>query len=375
MTIREPDVVVVGGGITGISVAMHLADAGFKVTLFDRGDPSNATSAAFGELSAFGVSDPSHYLLAAGGMSDWRRWGWRLGTDPGLRWDGSLRLAVTESAEARLCFEADRALGRGYPVVPIDEDQTPPGLRFDEVRYGVALPSDGVVEPSRLEHTTRSALEAAGVVILPGVEATCSWEEGALTVRSDAGTSTPRRAVITSGAGSQVLARSIGTDIPLAGAPGLTLVTTPLYPSFSASVHLYDDEGEIAMRQDEGGRLIVSTTDRRAVRTGERTRALLRRAAKVFPPTALAEIETAARAWRAVPADGLPVIGPLLGADEAYVALGHPGVTMAPAIGRLIASEFSTGEPTKQLSSFRPDRFIRRDLQTAMSIESAFYDL
>lgn len=57
---------------------------------------------------------------------------------------------------------------------------------------------------------------------------------------------------------------------------------------------------------------------------------------------------------RPMPIDGLPVIGPLPRHPGAYVAVMHSAVTLAPAAGRLIASELIGGTQVEELELLRP---------------------
>jgi glycine/D-amino acid oxidase-like deaminating enzyme len=58
-----------------------------------------------------------------------------------------------------------------------------------------------------------------------------------------------------------------------------------------------------------------------------------------------------------MPVDGLPVIGPVPGVDGAYLAVMHSGVTLAPAVAHLVASEIVNGVQADELAGLRPHRF------------------
>ena len=58
-----------------------------------------------------------------------------------------------------------------------------------------------------------------------------------------------------------------------------------------------------------------------------------------------------------MPADGLPIIGPLPGVAGAYIAVMHSAVTLAPAAGRLVAGELIAALDPEELQGVRPDRF------------------
>jgi glycine/D-amino acid oxidase-like deaminating enzyme len=60
---------------------------------------------------------------------------------------------------------------------------------------------------------------------------------------------------------------------------------------------------------------------------------------------------------RPMPADGEPIIGPVAEVPGLYLAVMHAAVTLAPAVGRLVARELVDGVVEPALSGCRPDRF------------------
>lgn len=58
-----------------------------------------------------------------------------------------------------------------------------------------------------------------------------------------------------------------------------------------------------------------------------------------------------------MPADGEPIVGPVAGVPGLYVAVMHAAVTLAPAVGRLVASELVDGTVEPALAGCRLDRF------------------
>ena len=61
---------------------------------------------------------------------------------------------------------------------------------------------------------------------------------------------------------------------------------------------------------------------------------------------------------RPVPIDGFPVVGNIEGHEGVFVAVMHSGVTLAPLIGKLLASEMLKNSKSPLLESFRPSRFM-----------------
>jgi glycine/D-amino acid oxidase-like deaminating enzyme len=58
-----------------------------------------------------------------------------------------------------------------------------------------------------------------------------------------------------------------------------------------------------------------------------------------------------------MPTDELPIVGHVPGVDGAYVAVMHSGITLAPTVGRLVASEIVDGVEAEQLVGLRPAWF------------------
>src|SRR6266542_3109542 len=117
----HPRVVVVGGGIIGSAIAMHLAERGLRPLLVDEDRAGEAASArSFASLSAFGNDPVAYYELACAALASWSRWAKRLG-EVGYRRGGELRWAADPQQGRELAEQVERARSRGYPIVPVDE--------------------------------------------------------------------------------------------------------------------------------------------------------------------------------------------------------------------------------------------------------------
>jgi glycine/D-amino acid oxidase-like deaminating enzyme len=58
-----------------------------------------------------------------------------------------------------------------------------------------------------------------------------------------------------------------------------------------------------------------------------------------------------------MPADRMPVVGPVPGNPSVYVAVMHSGITLAPIMGRYIAHELLGSQQVTELAPYRPERF------------------
>jgi hypothetical protein len=168
---EHPSVVVIGAGIVGSAIAMHLAERGLRPLLVDADqDPAgDGTSArSFASLSAFGADPVGYYELACAALATWPRWAERLG-EVGLRHGGQLRWEADPTEARRLTKRVEQARSRGYPVMPVGETE----LRRTAAEPGAVTaachaPRDGQVEPHLVVAACRAATQAAGGRVLLG---------------------------------------------------------------------------------------------------------------------------------------------------------------------------------------------------------------
>ena len=101
-------------------------------------------------------------------------------------------------------------------------------------------------------------------------------------------------------------------------------------------------------------------------------RALLAQAARFFPVLAGAGVDRWWLAYRAMPADRLPIVGPLPWLDPLYLAVSLSGVTVAPVLAGWWPDEVATQAPDGLLAPFRPGRFAERATRVMLEVESVF---
>jgi AcrR family transcriptional regulator len=169
---RRGPVVVVGGGIVGCAIAVHLADHGVRPVVVDLDRPGQGASASsFASLSAFGKDPVAYYELACAGMPSWSRWAERLGGDVGLRRDGEVRWAGDPREGDVLAERVASARRSGYAVRLVDEAELRrllPAAEPGQVAAASFAPNDGQVEPPLVLRACRAALAQAGARLLLG---------------------------------------------------------------------------------------------------------------------------------------------------------------------------------------------------------------
>jgi glycine/D-amino acid oxidase-like deaminating enzyme len=128
----------------------------------------------------------------------------------------------------------------------------------------------------------------------------------------------------------------------------------------------------VNVRPAGGGRLMVWVGDvdeavqrdgawlgERSQRAAELAEVAMRAGREYVPALRRAAIEKAAVCLRALPADGLPVVGWVPDVDGLYVIAAHAAVSLAPAVADIACAELVELREDPRLDDFRPTRFAR----------------
>jgi glycine/D-amino acid oxidase-like deaminating enzyme len=154
--------------------------------------------------------------------------------------------------------------------------------------------------------------------------------------------------------------------------------TRPLPPLTDRVVYLPGGPGPaVHLRQRADGSVLIGERTQETPATNPglgHARALAAQAARFFPALAGVPVDRWWLAYRAMPADRLPIVGPLPWLGSLYLAVTHSGVTVAPALGRLVAGEVAEQMADGLLAPFRPARFAERTTRVLLEVESVFRD-
>ncbi len=222
MTALPPaaDVVVVGGGVIGTSIAFHLAEAGVDVCLLERGQlAGGSTSRAAGGFRAQ-FSDPLNIAIGLRSIEAFRRFGERPGAEIDLQQVGYLFLL--DRAEDVAAFEAGVALQNelGVPsrFVSLDEvAKLCPIAGLDDVLAATFSPLDGHASPEAVTQGYASGARAHGATVATG----CSLDGIELSgdeigrVETTLGTIETNTVVCAAGVWSPEVAGLVGVELPV----------------------------------------------------------------------------------------------------------------------------------------------------------------
>jgi sarcosine oxidase subunit beta len=255
-------VVIVGGGLMGLSAAFHLrrADPGVRVTVLERARVGAAASGA----SAAGVRamgrDPAERALALASLARWPGLDRELEAPTRYRRTGGLRLALDEAAwrAAGPWVAGQRA--DGVPVEVVDERAAralAPGIA-PGCLGGVYAPNDGQAEALPATEAFAAAARRLGARVEEGVGVRALAVEGGRAVgveRADGTCEACDVAIVTAGGWSATLLAGVGMTLPIETRPLQMLLTAPGPPALRPVLGAF--ERKLSLKQlDDGAYLI-----------------------------------------------------------------------------------------------------------------------
>ena len=346
-------VVVIGGGLVGLSAAWHLrrADGTARVSVLERARVGAAASGA----SAAGVRamgrDPAERALALASLARWHDLDRELEGWTGYRRGGGLRVTESEieQTEARADVLAQRA--DGVPVDVVDESaarRIAPGLS-PAVVGGVHCPIDGQADALATVQAFAAAARRLGAGVDEGTAVgSIVAERGRVVgVTSRDGTRVPCDVVIVAaGAWTAMLLAPLGIQVPLTARGLQMLLTDPGTQALAPVVSRAG--GQLSLKQLAGGPYLIGggwpgeIPDESASRgrvLDESVSGSLALARSVYTPL---ERRTVAQRWVGIEAfmpDGLPILGPVAGVEGLFLAAGFSGhgFALAPTVGDILA--------------------------------------
>lgn len=413
------DVVIIGGGIIGVSTALFLAEKGFAVALCEKGQIGGEQSSRnWGWCRTMG-RDTSEIPLAMESLGLWRDMNRRTNRETGFRQSGIMYLCQTEAeiaaqeswlVHARQ-YQVDAKLLRGVAL-----DKVMPGAAGSFIA-GMHTPTDGKAEPALAAPAIAEAARDHGAQIFTntavrGIEQTAGRVTGVVTER---GRIACQSVVLAGGAWSRLFAGNAGLDLPQLKVLGSVFRTKPLNgPDISAAGSVFafrkrmDGGYSIARRNantaditpdhfrllhDFLPRLINNRNEIR-LRVGVRSWEELRTArrwsldqptpfevvrvldpkpkqgvlaearsvlAKAFPAFADMQVTESWGGLMDVTPDAVPVIDHVVHMPGFFIATGFSGhgFGIGPGAGRLMADLVAGDRPVVDPTPFRLSRFPR----------------
>ena len=368
------DVVVVGGGIIGGSIAFALSQRNLRVAVLDRQElVREASWAAAGMLSPapdcpsaiplvpLGRASLAMYANFIAGVEE------ASGLPAGYQAGGTLEVLFHGEAERELStlVALHHGLGLACEPLPLEEAAEMEPALGNAARAVAFLPDEASVNNRSLSTAVIAAAKAAGAALFPGVEVVSIVKDGDHCAGVKAAGSE------TFAAGSVVIAAGCWTSQLRDAAP-----YAPTRPVRGQMVALHNfgkpirrvlrsERGYIVPRDQANPQKLVagSTLENagyeKAVTSGG-IEQILSAVNELAPSLACAEIVETWSGLRPGTPDQLPILGPT-DLEGLLMATGHyrNGILLAPITARLIAEWISDGRPSLSCEEFSPLRFLR----------------
>jgi glycine/D-amino acid oxidase-like deaminating enzyme len=353
----DPDVVVVGGGVTGCSAALELARRGLRVRLHQEREIAGGASGRNGGFALRGGAAPYDVLAdSIGRERTLRLWRWteealaelRDLAGDAFRPVGSLRLAADAEERDELRREWEAMVADGLAVDWVDEPGGPLEARFPAAIFH---PPDGALQPARwVRRLARLAVEA-GVEIREHSRVESVGQAGADVVL-----------VATDGYPSGLLGPLEGLIVPTRG----QMIATEPLPERLFEVPHYGRHGFDYWHQVPDGRILAGgfrdTSLDSEFTADEVTTEPIQAALEQFVADLVGwPLQVEAR-WAGIfgmVLDFLPAVGPVPGLDGVWVAGGYSGHgnVLGYACGKLAARAIA-GDRDPLLDLFEPARLL-----------------
>lgn len=367
---RTADVVIVGGGIIGASIAYHLTKKGVHDILVlerDRLGSGSTGKNAGGIRLQF--SSEINVKLSQLSLPHIERFADEIGTDPHFHQVGYLFL-ITNDRDAA-AFE--RSLGMwsrlGVPARRVSAEEAKAlfkHARTDDVRFGTFCPKDGYADPSSMLNGYVARARDAGVTFAESAPLTAiSRTNGRVAgVRTKNDEIAARTVVNAAGPWAGQVAKLAGIDLPIEPLRRHIFVTEtvpgldedfPLTIEFASGLYAHRESGGVLLGMadpDEKPGFDDSVN-------ADFIPTVVERALARFPILERTSIKTGWAGLYEDTPDRHPILGTVDGVDGFINAAGFSGhgIMHAPATGELIAEVIVDGRTSLDISGLSASRF------------------
>ncbi len=365
------DVVVIGGGIQGLSCLYHLAAKGIRnislVELDLLGSGSSGRSAAMLMLS---MKREETIALSFVAWKEYMAFGELLGEPTPFKQIGYMTLA-TRAAEQELRDEIAVQQKMNVPIdvlTPAEVQEIVPVVNVEDIVLGAICRTDGVIDPHAVMQAYARGAKQLGAEINERVQATgIVLENGRVDgVETTNGTISTPRVVNATGARAKEVGAWVGLDLPITNYQRHIFITDEFHAIPQNTPFVMDLEVEWYFRK-EGENVLMGmgreeSTSFEPQFVPEFQEQVIERAALRAPILLNAKILRGWAGLRALTPDDLPVLGYAPGV-EGFVnccGWGGHGVMHAPAGGILTAEIIADGNATSMdVTPFRYERFAK----------------
>lgn len=350
------DLVIIGGGVMGLSTAYHAASRGVRVILLEA-EPLLGTGST--ALNAGGFrhqfSTAVNIEMSKLSLSMLERFEDEFDQSIALNLCGYL--FMLDAAEDVAAFERNVALQHAHGVMTqwltVDDiARLAPQCDLEGIRAATFYHRDGLVDPSGVLHGYVRGASRAGATLRTGARVTSARVDGGrvVSVVSSAGEVSADAFLVAAGPWSGVVGAHFGLDIPVRPVRRQIAVTAPI-PGLTRSLPFLIDFGQAMYFHYEGGGILTGMSNRNEppgfdTSVDESWREVhVAAALRRMPLLGEAQIASEWAGLYEVTPDDQPILGRLPQVDNLYACTGFSGhgLMHGPAAGLLVAEEILDG--------------------------------
>ncbi len=374
--IDKANVVIVGGGISGVSVAYNLAKKGMKdIVVIEKNYLASGATGRCGAGVRAQWGTEMNCKIALASIEFYENADEILDYDRGIDFSqgGYLILATTEKEDKQFKKNLEIQNRLGVPSRYLTKEQAKeivPYVNTDDVFSATFSPTDGHVNPFKATDAYALAAEKLGVNIYKYTEVEdIIVEDGKIKkVVTSKGDIETNIVVNVAGGYSKEIADMVGIDLPVYSERHQILVTEPVKDMQGPMVMAFNKN--LYCQQTPEGSFIMGRsgedepTDLRMTSSWDFLDKMARTITHTLPP--IAEL-TFIRQWAGLynmTEDRQPIYGKTKDVEGFYLAVGFSGhgFMFAPMTGLLIAEQIMGEENTIDISSLSLERFEKDEL-------------
>jgi sarcosine oxidase subunit beta len=374
---RTPQVVIIGGGVTGCSIAYHLTEAGVRDTLLiERGTlASGVTGICPGGIRQQ-FEGEADCRLAQRSVRFYERINEILEPETPFYFERSGYLFLSYSTETLDKFRRNVAIqnGLGIPsrlLTPAEIHAMLPRLTIDGIIGGSYCAEDGFIEDCHgvtnqfADRARRNGAQFRRENVRSLARDGRGWR-----VTTDAGEIVANEVVLAAGADSSPLAATVGVSLPIVPERRRLAYTTPCEPGILPPLVIAFERG-VAGKQLKNGVLYLGwlpeTADVDDLTFIERTMAA---GSTILPFLSDVPVRRVMGGIYDNTPDRRPLLGPICDVDGLFLATGFSGhgFMIAPAVGEAIAASITDRSIDLPLQEFSLDRFSRAGAREGLQI-------